>query len=116
MNSSTSISPVVRRRSHAEVAELIRAFEQSNQSLSQFCRQHHIAASTINRHLRRGCRADQTSHSVASSSVSLLPVELVNPQPAKPLFVELPRGLRIAVDPGFDADTLLHLVAVLGGE
>ena len=40
-----------------------------------------------------------------------------SPAPAKPagrIAIELPRGMRLAVDPGFDAETLARVLAVVG--
>lgn len=93
-----------RRRNPAEVATVVAGFEQSGLSRTEYCRQHGLSLSTLNRH-RQG-----------TSAVSLIPVDVVDgthKSPRMALYVELAGGRRIGVDAGFDAETLRRLIAVL---
>jgi len=135
MNLPSQLSSVVRRRSQSEVSELVSAFKQSGQGLTEFCRQHQIAPSSITRHMRRRSATNSSSalsaSNVRSSSkipqaaASLLAVDLVGSAPSQdqhrhpgiqtaPIMIELPRDIRIAVQRDFDETTLLRLIAVLG--
>jgi transposase-like protein len=109
---------VRRRRSRAEVAELVAAFERSGLNRTEYCRQHGLSLSSLKRYSKRigkGCvSSDQ------SERVSLIPVDVGDrPAALQPsqtaLFVELlGGGRRIGVGSGFDAATLRRLLAVLG--
>lgn len=108
-----------RRRSPAEVATVVAAFEQSGLSRTEYCRQHGLSLSTLNRH-RQGKSAGRPITpgliSQALPAVSLIPVDVVDSTHKSPrlaLYVELAGGRRISVDAGFDAETLRRLIAVL---
>jgi transposase-like protein len=110
-----------RRRSRAEVATLVAGFVQSGLSRTEYCRQHGLSLSTLNRHRkgasdRSGIKSGLVTH--ASPAVSLIPVdvmdsELAHKSPRIALCIELSGGRRIGVDAGFDAETLRRLIAVL---
>ena len=108
-----------RRRSPAEVATVVAAFEQSGLSRTEYCRQHGLSLSTLNRHrqgTREGRRITARLVSQAVPAVSLIPVDVVDgthKSPRMALYVELASGLRIGVEAGFDAETLRRLIAVL---
>jgi hypothetical protein len=105
-----------RRRTAAEIEQIVREFENSGLNRSQFCRQQGLTLGVLNRCLRRlqgggGCSAE--------SGDRLIAVELagkmgdVEPARSCGLAVVLGRGRRIAVSTGFDAATLQRLVQVL---
>jgi hypothetical protein len=113
-------------------------YEQSGQTRGVFCRAHGISLATLdNYRKRRGCIAgtetveqntpfvEKGHSSTHRSAMALVPVEViespsvaatVTPREATQsatLFVELSRGRRIGVVSGFDATTLMRLIAVL---
>lgn len=129
MNIPVSSSSVVRRRHRGEVSELVKRFQQSGQRLSDFCQQHHIAPSTITRHLHRhlspavstsALPAAPSSPSPHPAPPQLLPVDLIAAVQGRPtvqtcpMVLELSGGHRVALQPDFDESTLLRLIAVLG--
>jgi lambda repressor-like predicted transcriptional regulator len=130
MKQSVSTSPVKRRRRRSsEVASLITAFEQSGQSMRDFCFQHQTSVSSFSSLLRR--RAGKHSLAAASSATerhtactaAFLPVEIVAERretevavKSSALYVEMPSGIRIAVERDFDSFTLRQLVAALSKE
>ena len=106
---------VGRRRSRAEVEQLVAEFESSGLSRIEFCRERGLALSTLGRYRRRGARQKP------ARSNALLAVELSNRPQASPaaagsaLAVVLRSGRRIEVGCGFDASALEQLVRVLEG-
>jgi hypothetical protein len=108
-----------RRRSPTEVAAVVAGFEQSGLSRTEYCRQHGLSLSTLNRHRQgtsEGSRITARSVSQAVPAVSLIPVDVVDgthKSARVALYVELAGGRRIGVDAGFDAETLRRLIAVL---
>jgi transposase-like protein len=115
--------PLRRRRSRVEVAQIASSYPQSGLSRSQFCHQHGLSLSTLNKycqHVRHRDAASSASMSKPLSTVelALARVEFVEKSAAHteqhdPLLVELAGGRRIAVSAGFDAATLTRLIAVL---
>jgi transposase-like protein len=118
--------PAVRRRhrrSRVEVAQIASSYPQSGLSRSQFCHQHGLSLSTLNKycqHARSRDAAPSASMSKPLSAVelALARVEFVeksatHTEQRDPLLVELAGGRRIAVSAGFDAATLTRLIAVL---
>ena len=111
------------RRSRAEVAQIVSSYSQSGLSRSQFCRQHGLSLSTLNRHCQHGrhrdaLRSASMSRSLSAVELPLARVEFVEKSTTHikrhdPLLVELAGGRRIAVSSGFDASTLTRLIAVL---
>ncbi|HET9304906.1 MAG TPA: hypothetical protein VFO46_02680 [Candidatus Sulfotelmatobacter sp.] len=108
-----------RRRSPGEVAAVVAGFEQSGLSRTEYCRQHGLSLSTLNRHRQgksEGRRMTPGLVSQALPAVSLIPVDVVDGRHKSPrmaLYVELAGGRRIGVDAGFDGETLGRLIAVL---
>jgi hypothetical protein len=118
--------PAVRRRhrrSRVEVAQIASSYPQSGLSRSQFCHQHGLSLSTLNKycpHARHRDAAPSASMSKPLGAVELplARVEFVeksatHTEEHDPLLVELAGGRRIAVPAGFDAATLTRLIAVL---
>jgi hypothetical protein len=111
------------RRSRAVVAQIASSFPQSGLSRSQFCRQHGLSLSTLNKYCqhprhRDALPATSMSEGVGGVELPLARVEFVeksatHTEEHDPLLVELAGGRRIAVFAGFDAATLTRLIAVL---
>ena len=120
--SSQSEHPGRRRRSRAEVAELVASFEQSGLNRTEYCRQHGLSLSSLKRYSKRIGDAGRGSSGRSESrapAVSLIPVEVVDRASGYQasqtgLFVELSGGRRIGVGAGFDGATLRRLITVLG--
>ena len=120
------IAVVRRRRTRTEVLELITRFEQSGQSLREFCRQHNLSKSTMSNMIKRyqPVRTQRESFPslsqphVGNTSTSFVPVDIVpadsQPSSFQPsLVVELPRGLRVLLDRNFDVITFERLLSVV---
>jgi hypothetical protein len=111
-----------RRRSRAEVAELVAAFERSGLNQREYCRQHRLSFSTLKRYSKGkvdGSRGLSLQGRCSTPAVSLIPVEVVDRAVVQEasqtaLYVELSGGLRIGVGAGFDAVTLRRLMVALG--
>jgi hypothetical protein len=105
-----------RRRTAAEIEQIVREFEKSGLNRSQFCRQQGLSLGVVNRCLRRlqaggGCSAESGSRLMAVELAGKMrDVDLVR---SCGLAVVLGRGRTIAVSTGFDAATLQRLVQVL---
>jgi hypothetical protein len=104
-----------RRRTAAELEQIVREFGSSGLNRSEFCRQKGLTWGVLNRYLRRL----QAGGRGGASRGRLIPVELAG-HPLGPersgscgLAVVLGKGRRIAVSTGFDAVTLRRLVQVL---
>jgi transposase-like protein len=108
-----------RRRSPSEVATVVAAFEQSGLSRTEYCRQHGLSLSTLNRHRQGTSEGSGITPGLVSQALpalSLIPVDVVDGRHKSPrmaLYIELAGARRIGVDPGFDAETLRRLIAVL---
>jgi hypothetical protein len=103
-----------RRRTAAELEQIVREFESSGLNRSQFCRQQGLTWEVLNRHLRR-----QQAGGSGASRKALIAVELAGNHLGMELAgscgltVMLGKGRRIAVNSGFDTVTLQRLVQVL---
>jgi hypothetical protein len=106
-----------KRRTRAEVRELVAEFMSSGMRRSEFCRSRRLGFGTLNRHLKKQRWKRQSR--VVSSTSRLVPVELaarkspMQDQPSSSLAVVLPGGRRIEVHPDFDTSTFERLVAIL---
>ena len=100
-----------RRRTPAEIEQIVREFANSGLNRSQFCRQHGLTLGVLNRGLQRL----PAGNAPGGSGDGLVRVELANNEPAESwgLTVVLARGRKIAVNPGFHDATLERLVHVL---
>jgi hypothetical protein len=107
--------PGRKRRSREEIKRLVLEFEASGLRANEFCRNHGLAWSTLQRQLKRR-RVDKAEAKQGSRFVA---VELArresngNSRPNSALEVVLSGVRRIEVRPGFDAPTLEGLIAVL---
>jgi hypothetical protein len=121
MNKTSSQSEHHSRRSRAEVAAVVAAFEQSGLKRTEYCRQHGLSLSSLKRYSKRvgdAGRGWSDPSERTAPAVSLVPVEVVDRPAAQEasqptLFVELCGRRRIGVGAGFDAATLRRLIAAL---
>jgi len=102
-----------RRRSGAEAERLVAEYEASGLTRQAFCAGHGLSVAALDKYRRRHGRAS------TRGAGRMVPVEVVT-GPASPtsgmgsgLWLELPKGLRIAVGRGFDSATLERLLAML---
>jgi len=106
-----------KRRTRAEVQQLVAEFVRSGMLRSEFCQSRGLSFSTLDRHLKK--RRWKRRHKPISSAGRLVPVELAAsklPKPQEPscgLAVVLPGGRRIEVHPDFDTSTFERLVSAL---
>ena len=111
------------RRSRVEVAQIASSYPQSGLSRSQFCHQHGLSLSTLNKYCQHARHRDappsaSMSNPLSAVELPLARVEFVaksatHTEQHDPLLVELAGGRRIAVSAGFDAATLTRLITVL---
>ena len=115
---SRRVGPKFRRRSGSEAERLVSEFEQSGLRRKEFCAAHGLSMHTLDAWRRRiaGSGSDE----------KIVPVEIVEDrrsgmgsEHAESVLrngqfrVVLAHGLRIEVDPGFDAAELRRLIAAL---
>ena len=104
-----------RRRSAAEIRQLVEEFVQSGLRQSEFCRRRGVVLNTLKRYLKQ----DRQAHRAAANCGALVAVEVAAAGPAQvrepdsSLAVVLDSGRRIEVGEHFDAATLSRLVTVL---
>jgi hypothetical protein len=101
-----------RRRTPAEIEQIVCKFESSGLNRSQFCHGQGLTLGVLNRYLQRR----QVASGSGASGDGLVAVELAGQKlggGSCGLAVVLARGRRIAVSAGFDAATLQRLVQVL---
>ncbi|HXM13274.1 MAG TPA: hypothetical protein VN946_25215 [Terriglobales bacterium] len=106
-----------KRRTRAEVQQLVAEFVSSGMRRSEFCRSRGLSFSTLDRHLKK--RRWKKRRRPTSSVGRLVPVELAarnsptQDEPSCGLAVVLPGGRRIEVHPDFDTSTFERLVGIL---
>jgi hypothetical protein len=105
-----------KRRSRAEVQQLVAEFVSSGMRRSEFCQSRGLSFSTLDRHLKK--LRWKRRRKPSSSASHLVPVELAarrSPQHDATcgLAVVLSAGRRIEVHPDFDTSTFERLVSVL---
>ena len=115
---SNRVVTVLRRRSRAEAERLVSEFEQSGLRRKEFCAAHGLSVHTLDAWRKR----------IAESGPDekIVPVEIVEERRASvnsmqsgsltrngQLRVVLAQGLRIEVEPGFDAAELRRLITAL---
>jgi hypothetical protein len=108
---------VRRRRTGAEVRELVAEYGKSSMGRSEFCRSRGLSLSTLDRHLRK--RRWKRKKKSSPGDGQLVAVELAirksptEHEPSCGLAVVLAGGRRIEVRRDFDPHTLERLVSVL---
>ena len=106
-----------RRRTGAEVRELVAEYGKSSMGRSEFCRRRGLSLSTLGRHLRK--RRWKRSRKSSPADGQLVAVEWamgkspIEHEPSCGLAVVLAGGRRIEVQRDFDTHTLERLVSVL---
>ena len=113
MDEQRQVVKTKRRRSQAEIEQLVAEYEASGLGRTAFCQQRGLSLSTLVRYRRRQERT------VGEDTVRKpwLAVEVCGATAvaASGLAVVLSGGRRIEVGRGFDADTLQRLLAVVEG-
>src|ERR1035438_2994476 len=119
MTAKTELS-APKRRTRAEVQQLVAEFVSSGMRRSEFCQSRGLSFSTLDRHLKkRRWKRRSRPRRPTSSAGRLVPVELAarkSPKQQEPscgLAVVLPGGRRIEVHPDFDTSTFERLVVIL---
>jgi hypothetical protein len=106
-----------KRRTRAEVQQLVAEFVSGGMRRSEFCRSRGLSFGTLDRHLKRQRWKRKTR--AASSAGRLVPVELAarrsptQHEASCGLVVVLSGGRRIEVNPDFDTNTFERLVSAL---
>jgi hypothetical protein len=109
---------VPKRRTRAEVEQLVAEFVSSGMRRSEFCRSRGLSFGTLDRHLKKR-RWKRKGRPVSSADGRLVKVELAaKKSPAQHesscgLAVVLRGGRRIEVHPDFDTSTFERLVGIL---
>jgi hypothetical protein len=119
MTAKTELS-APKRRTRAEVQQLVAEFVSSGMRRSEFCQSRGLSFSTLDRHLKkRRWKRRRRPRRLTSSAGRLVPVELATKKSPMQysascgLAVVLPGGRRIEVHPDFDTSTLERLVGIL---
>jgi hypothetical protein len=109
-----------KRRTRAEVQQLVAEFVSCGMRRSDFCRSRGLSFGTLNRHLKKQrWKRQSRSASSAGRFGRLVPVELAarksptQHEPSCGLAVVLSGGRRIEVHPDFDTNTFERLVSAL---
>src|ERR1700690_1684478 len=116
MTAKTELS-APKRRTRAEVQQLVAEFVSSGMRRSEFCQSRGLSFSTLDRHLKK--RRWKRRRGPVSSAGPLVKVELAARESPTHLAatcglaVVLPGGRRIEVHPDFDSNTFERLVNVL---
>ena len=116
MSAKTELS-APKRRTRAEVQQLVAEFVSSGLRRSELCQSRGLSFSTLDRHLKK--RPWKRRRRSVSSAGRLVPVELAarkyrtRQEPNCGLVVVLPGGRRIEVHPDFDTNTFERLVGIL---
>jgi hypothetical protein len=116
MTARTELS-APKRRTRAEVQQLVAEFVSSSMRRSEFCRSRRLSFSTLDRHLKK--RRWKRRRRPTSSAGRLVPVELAARKSPKQqesscgLAVVLRGGRRIEVHPDFDTSTFERLMSLL---
>jgi hypothetical protein len=106
-----------KRRTRAEVQQLVAEFVSSGMRRSEFCRSRRLSFGTLNRHLKK--RRWKGKRRSVPGGGQLVPVELAAKKSPTQyearcgLAVVLSGGRRIEVHPDFDTSTFERLVSVL---
>ena len=116
MTARTELS-APKRRTRAEVQELVAEFVSSGMRRTEFCRSRRLSFGTLNRHLKK--QRWKKKNRASSSAGLLVPVELAAKKspaqqgPSCGLAVVLSGARRIEVHPDFDTNTFERLVSAL---
>lgn len=103
-----------RRRTPAEIQQIVSEFKSGDLTQVDFCQRHDLVLSTLGRYLRQERGASKTSRR-GLVAVELAVKKLGAEQAGCGLSVMVGSGRRIVVESEFDAATLQRLVQVLEG-
>ena len=115
MDEQAQAIKIKRRRSRAEIQQLVAEYEASGLGRTAFCQQRGLSLSTLARYRRR----QEWTTGGAAEGKHWLAVEVsgsaavAGGEGASGLAVVLPGGRRIEVGRGFDGDTLQRLLTVM---
>ena len=104
-----------RRRTLAEIGQMVREFKSSGLNVTEFCRQQGLRREALYRYLQRlGRGSDRGGGTKGLVEVEVVAKSLIGEHAGScGLTVVLPAGRRITVSTGFDTVTLQRLVQVL---
>jgi hypothetical protein len=111
MNEQAQVVEVRRRRSSAEVEQLVAEYEGSGLGRVEFCQAHQLSLATLARYRKRRVQASPARESrwvaveVAGSGAG--------GGASSGLTVVLARGRRVEIGRSFDAQTLMRVLSVL---
>src|ERR1700738_4718008 len=108
---------VRRRRTRAEVRQLVSEFVNSGMRRSEFCQSRGLSLSTLDRHLRKWRWKRKTRSTPANDNLVAVELAIKKPAAEQPascgLVVVLSGGRRIEVQRDFDVHTFERLVSVM---
>ena len=107
------VEKVRRRRSRAEVEQLVAEYEASGLGRTTFCRQRGLSLSTLARYRRRQQSVDQTDSAKRWLAVEVSGSSVAGSEGGSGLALLAAGGWRIEVGRGFDAGTLKRLLGVV---
>jgi hypothetical protein len=100
-----------RYRTRTEAEQLVRSFETSGLTRTQFCARNQVANNTFNRYMQR-----YSGRANKAATEQLVAVEIIdNNQHRTEVAVVLRCGVRVEVCRGFDVLTLRQVMAALEG-
>jgi transposase-like protein len=101
------------RRSPAEIAQILEAFDRSGVSAARFAAEHEISVSTFRSWLVRR----REENALPATVSRLVSVELADGAPAVEPTIEvmLGNGRQVRIGAGFDPDALAAVLAVIDG-
>jgi hypothetical protein len=102
-----------RRRTRAEIEQLVAEFESSGMEHSEFCRTRGLCRSTFYRHVKKHRRQDNALVPSQLLAVELAGMSRTEQSKNDGLTVVLASGRKIEVGRGFDGHILERLVSVL---
>jgi hypothetical protein len=114
VDKQTQATNIKRRRSRAEIQQLVAEFESSGLGRTAFCQQRGLSLSTLARYQKRqGQKAAEGAEGKRWLAVEVSSSAAVAGAERSSLAVVLRGGRRIEVGCGFDAGTLQRLLGVV---
>ena len=114
MDEETQALKIKRRRTRAEIEQLVAEYEASGLGRTAFCQRRGLSLSTLSRY---GRRQEHTAGKGAEGkrwlAVEVCSATIAGGERASGLAIVLSGGWRIEVGRGFDADTLNRLLTVV---
>jgi hypothetical protein len=102
-----------RRRTPAEIHQIVSEFKSGDLTQIEFCRRQGLTLSTLGRYLSQGRAASEASNRGLVAVEFAVKKGCGEPSGGCGLSVSVASGRRIVVEAGFDAATLQRLVQVL---